>query len=160
MQHLHMKQPKAKPDPPSPQVSGLTSSLFDLLIKFEFIYHYFRLKGSVTLHFCFFFSESFSSQSFYACSHFHGNSDLPCGGRPQPAQASGSPVFPTEAGPRLICLSPTHPCTHGDAPYVPFPGDPPFHGDITLQAPHTSVPLTTINAHRRWTNETARLRQV
>lgn len=26
MQHLHMKQPKAKPDPPSPQVSGLTSS--------------------------------------------------------------------------------------------------------------------------------------
>lgn len=25
MQHLHMKQPKAKPDPPSPQVSGLTS---------------------------------------------------------------------------------------------------------------------------------------
>lgn len=55
MQHLHMKQPKAKPDPPSPQVSGLTSSLFDLLIKFEFIYYYFRLKGSVTLHFCFFF---------------------------------------------------------------------------------------------------------
>lgn len=25
MQHLHMKQPKAKQDPPSPQVSGLTS---------------------------------------------------------------------------------------------------------------------------------------
>lgn len=59
MQHLHMKQPKSKPDPPSPQVSGLTLSQFDLLIKFEFIYHYFRLKGSVTLHFCFFFQKAF-----------------------------------------------------------------------------------------------------